>query len=192
MGKKRGRKDGMSTSEYNAFIKGFQIPCSKESCDGTACKSVFSWGAYLSCNKCNRAFGWEDGRGSSISKKQYEALAERGKNRPAKGAGSSCPAEEDEMAKVTKKKVAKKKAAKKAGKKKATKKKGAVKKATKKGPSVCSLVRELALKNKKMSVEDIAAAIDKKHPDITYSMATVKAQTYRARKGLDASGRKKS
>ena len=100
---KKGRKDGMSEAEYRKYVKSYQTPCSKESCDGAACYTDLGWGKYFQCNKCDKAFGYEDGRGSSITKAKYDSLAERARNRPAKGAGTSCPAEEDEMAKTKKK-----------------------------------------------------------------------------------------
>ncbi len=173
-------KDGMTAAERLAFHRNYRKLCPKESCGGLTCLCQFTWGAYYECDDCGKKFGYVDGRGSSVTKQKYDVLAERGRTRPVKGAGMSCPKEEDEMAKV-----------KKAKKKKVAKKSKAVKKGApaKKGPSVCAFVREFAAKNEKATVEDIAKALDKKHPGLTYSLATVKAQAYRARKGLDASGR---
>jgi len=97
------------------------------------------------------------------------------------------------MAKKATKKATKKvakKATKKAPKKVAKKKgKQSVPKAEKR-PGICSFVREFATKNVEAKTDEIIAAVDKEFPNTAYSVATVKAQAYRARKGLTVSGAK--
>jgi len=158
-----------------ASIRSYRTPCPKEGCGNNTCFSLFSYGGYSSCHTCGRIFGWTDARMAPISRNEFESRKERRANRPAHSAGKSCPAEEDEMAKAKKTT----KAAKKAGPKAA------------KGSGVCAFVREYALAHKDASVDVICAELDKKFPG-GYSVATVRAQSYRARKGLDQSGRTSS
>ncbi len=177
MGKKKGRKDGMSTAEYNKYVKSYQTPCPKESCDGTACYSDLGWGKFFQCHKCGKTFGYQDGRGSSISKQAYDALATRAKSRPAKGAGMSCPAEEAGMAKVTKK-----------GAK--AKKKSSKKKAVKKGAGVGGLVVKMLTANPNISNDEVLAAVKKEFPEASTSNSNI--SWYRWKNGIPAPKKEKS